>query len=259
MNADRSKTLTALGQIWERLDALCRRLWDENSAAAVEAQAIHEEFKGEVHRVESMIANVDELRAHDRSAHEEAMAGLRRQYELEIAALKKRVELLDKGVSERDARIDGLLTTIARKEEENLEFHAQVLRMSASSDETKSKKMEEFYQELVKKETQMEAAWAQRHKALESEHTHLQQILASKQTELDAWEKRRLTQEEALKRRDMDSELKAQQLALEYRKKQAEIEDLKKGLQASITELVRQYQSRLRGADAAAAPPQNPR
>lgn len=254
MNADH-KTLSALRQIWDRLEALCRRLWDENSAAAVEAQAVYEEFKGEVNRLESLVTNIEEMRAHDRSSHEESMAALRRQYEMEIASLKKRVELLDKGLAERDARIDGLLATIARKEEENLEFHSQVLRMSASSDETKSKKMEEFYQELVKKETQMEASWAQRHKALEGEHAHLQQILAAKQTELDAWEKRRVTQEEAIKRREIDSEIKAQQLAQEYRKKQVEIEDLKKSLQASITELVRQYQTRLRAESPSAAPP----
>lgn len=258
MNMNR-KPLTTLNQVWERLEALCRRLWDDNSAAAVEAQAVYEEFKGEVHRVDTMLSNLDEMRAHDRHEHEEDLASMRRQYEMEIAGLKKRTELLDKSVTERDSRIDGLLQNIARKEEENLEFHSQVLRMSASSDETKSKKMEEFYSELVKKETSMETAWAQRHKALEEEHAHLQQIIAVKQSELDAWEKRRLSEEDSIKRRAIDVELKAQQLAQEYRKKQSEIEDLKKNLQASITDLVRQYQTRLRGGEAPPTPTPHPR
>jgi predicted nucleic acid-binding Zn-ribbon protein len=107
-------------------------------------------------------------------------------------------------------------------------------------------KMEEFYQELVKKEGALESSWQQRHKSLEDEHTHLQQIIAAKQAELDAWEKRRLSEEDSLKRRNTDLEIKSQQLAQEYRKKQQEIEDLKGNLQHSITELVRQYQTRLR-------------
>lgn len=253
MNTNR-KPLASLSQTWERLEALCRRLWDDNSAAAVEAQAVYEEFKGEVHRVETLVSNMDELRAHDRAEHEDDLAAMRRQYELEIASLTKRLELLDKSVGERDVRIDGLLQALAKKEEESLEFHAQVLRMTASSDETKSKKMEEFYQELVKKESSMEDSWVQRHKDLEAEHAHLQQILAAKQAELDAWEKRRLTEEDTLKRRATDVELKSQQLAQEYRKKQQEIEDLKKNLQASITDLVHQYQSRLRGEGHAQPP-----
>ncbi len=259
MNTLNRKPLTTLHQVWERLEALCRRLWDDNSAAAVEAQAVFEEFKGEVHRVDTMLTNLDEMRAHDRNEHDEDLAGMRRHYEMEIAGLKKRSELLEKGVAERDARIDGLLQTIARKEEENLEFHSQVLRMSATTDEARAKKMEEFYTELVKKETGMEATWTQRHKALEEEHAHLQQIIAVRQTELEAWDKRRVSEEDALKRRSTDVELKSQQLAQEYRKKQAEIEDLKKSLQASITDLVRQYQSRLRGGEAPPTPTPHPR
>jgi len=254
MNTNR-KPLATLTSTWERLEALCRRLWDDNSPAAVEAQAVYEEFKGEVHRVETLVANFDELREHDRSEHEEDLAAMRRQYEMEIAGLRKRLELLEKSVAERDARIDGLLLSLAKKEEEALEFHAQVLRMSASSDETKSKKMEEFYEELVKKESAMGDAWEQRRKTLETEHAHLRQIVAAKQTELDAWEQRRVAEEIELKRRATDLELKSQQLAQEYRKKQQDIEDLKKGLQASITDLVHQYQSRLRGeAPPSAAP-----
>jgi predicted nucleic acid-binding Zn-ribbon protein len=92
----------------------------------------------------------------------------------------------------------------------------------------------------------LESFWQQRHKSLEDEHTHLQQIIAAKQAELDAWEKRRLSEEDSLKRRNTDLEIKSQQLAQEYRKKQQEIEDLKGNLQHSITELVRQYQTRLR-------------
>ncbi|MFI5346998.1 MAG: hypothetical protein ACHQ51_11550 [Elusimicrobiota bacterium] len=238
---------SALNQAWARLEDVCRKLWDANSPCAVETQAVVEEFKGEVHRIDAHLANIDELRAHDRREHEEDLAGMRREYEIELASLKKRVELGEHALLDKDARYDDLLKTLARKEEESLEFHSQILRMSASSDEAKSKKMEEFYQELLKKESSLADNWQKRHQTLEAEHLHLEQILAARQAEMDAWESRRLNEDESLKKRATDIELKTQQLAQEYRKKQQEIEELKASLQTSITDLVRQYQARLRG------------
>src|SRR5256885_8620191 len=45
-----------LNEVWHRLDLVCRRLWDEDSPSAVGLQALTEEFKGEVHRVEQLLA-----------------------------------------------------------------------------------------------------------------------------------------------------------------------------------------------------------
>ena len=250
---------SGLNEAWARLEAVCRRLWDENSPAAVEAQAVVEEFKGEVHRIEAHLNNLDEQRAHDRREREEDLASMRRQYEMELASLKKRLELDAAAMREKDARNDELLKTLARKEEENLEFHSQVLRMSAASDATKGKKMEEFYQELLKKDASLADSWQARHQTLEAEHAQMQKILQAKQAELDAWESRRLDEEEALKKRTTDVEIKTQQLAQEYRKKQQEIEDLKAGMQKSISDLVKQYQARLRGTDAPPTPTPGPR
>jgi chromosome segregation ATPase len=234
---------------WERLESVCAKLWDENSSSAVEVQAVVEEFKGEVHRVDAHLANTEEMRALDLREHEDDLAAMRRHYEIELAGLKKRLELQDNALREKDMRVEELLKTLARKEEENLNFHSQVLRMSASSDEIKTKKMEEFYQELMKTEATQADSWQKRHLTLEQENEHRQKILAVRQTELDAWENRRMGEEEALKKRATDVELKSQQLVQEYRKKQQEIEDMKAELKRNITDLVRQYQSRLRGAD----------
>lgn len=245
---------SALHEAWQRLEAVCRKLWDENSVTAVEAQAVVEEFKGEVHRVDAYFANIDEQREHERQEHEADVAALRRQYEIDLGAFKKRLDAQEAALREKESRIEELLKIIARKEEENLEFHSQILRMTATSDESKAKKMEEFYQELLKKEASLQGVWEQRHKSLEEEHASVQRMLAAKQAELDAWERRRLTDEDSLKKRTTDLEIKSQQLAQEYRKKQQEIEDLKTGLQRSITDLVRQYQSRLRGPEPTPTP-----
>ncbi len=254
-----NQSSAALTEVWQRLEAVCRRLWDENSSNAVEAQAVVEEFKGEARRIEAHLANLDEAREHARREREEDLAAMRRQYEMELASLKKRLELQESSLRDKDARAEELMKTIARKEEENLNFHSQVLRMSATSDESKTKKMEEFYQELMKKEGALAESWQARHLTLEKEHEHLQKILVARQSELDAWEQRRLGDEESLKKRTTDLEIKTQQLSSEYRKKQQEIEDLKASLQRSITDLVRQYQARLRGSGPEAAPTPPPR
>ena len=245
---------SALTAAWERLEAVSRKLWDENSPSAVEVQAVVEEFKGEAHRVNVHLANEEEMRSLDLREHQEDLAAMRRNYEIEAAGLKKRLELMENTLREKDARIEELMKTLARKEEESLNFHSSVLRMAASSDEIKAKKMEEFYQELMKTEAAKADSWQQRHVTLEAENESRLKIIALRQTELDAWENRRLGEEEALKKRSTDVEIKSSQLAQEYRKKQQEIEELKASLQASITELVRQYQARLRGADAEAHP-----
>jgi chromosome segregation ATPase len=243
-------TATTLHDAWSRLEKVCQRLWDDNSPCAVEVQAVVEEFKGEMNRVAAYTSSTEALRRELGREREDAMAALRRQYEIETASLKKRLELVENAGRTKDARADELLETLAKKEAENLEFHAQVLKMSADTDKDRAKKMESFYTDLTRKETEREEVWAKREKSLDEEHHKLQQILQAKQAELDAWEQRRIAEEDEIKRRATDVELKSQQLAQEYRKKQQEIEDLKTGLQRSITELVRQYQARVRGGDA---------
>lgn len=239
--------MSTLTDAWTRLEDVCRKLWEENSTSAVETQALLEEFKGEVARMDAHFSVVDEQRRHETQEHEERLASMRRNYEMESTGLKKRLELMEKSLNEKDLRIEELLKTLARKEEENLEFHSQVLRMSAASDEVKSKKMDDFYQELLKKEAALDGSWQQRRKTLEKEHQQVLEVLAAKQAELAAWDQRRLTEEEALLKRQTDLEIHSQHLVQEYRKKQQEIEDLKVSLQKSVADLVHQYQSRVKG------------
>jgi len=249
MNSTR-KPMTVLADAWSRLEEVCRRLWEENSPVAVETQAIVEEFKGEVSRIDAQFLLADEHQRHESAEHEEALALMRRQYEMELASVKKRLELMEKTLREKDLRVEELLRVLSRKEEENLEFHSQILRMSAAGDEVKAKKMDDFYQELLKKEAAMDKSWEERHKALEKDHHEAQEVLSSKRAELDAWSIRRQGEEDALLKRQTDLEIRSQHLVQEYRKKQQEIEDLKASLQKSVTDLVRQYQSRLKGGDA---------
>lgn len=241
------KSLTNLTDAWTRLEEICRRLWESNSPVAVETQAIVEEFQGEVSRIDAQFTLAEEHRRHEQTEHDEAMASLRRQYEMELAGAKKRLELVEKTLAEKDLRIEDLLKTVSRKDDENLEFHSQVLRMSAAGDEIKGKKMDEFYQELIKKERVMDDSWQQRQKTLEKDHDQAMELVASKQVELDARQSRQRADEEVFLKKQTDLEIRSQHLIQEYRKKQQEIEDLKTNLQKSVTDLVRQYQARIKG------------
>ena len=162
-------------EAWQRLDAVCRKLWDENSPSAVEAQAVIEEFKGEVQQGQHSSFEYRRAArtrpARTRGGGSPPCAGSTR---CSSASLKKRLELEEQSRHTNEKRIEELLKTLAQKEEQNMEFHSQILRVAAASDEIKTKKMEEFYQELMKKESSLAESWQQRHVALEKEHEHLQ-------------------------------------------------------------------------------------
>jgi chromosome segregation ATPase len=245
-----------LTAIWKRLESVCQRLWDENSSGAVQMQAVLEEFKGEVHRVEAHLDGIGEAQAHAAKSDEETQAAVRRQYEMELANFKKRLELQESALRDKDARTEDLIKTIARKEEEALDFRSQILRASVIDDEAKAGKMEVFYQKLMKAEAALTESWQKRHATLEHEHQELQRILVAWQSEMDVWERRCVGDKESLQNRNTELEIKTQRLAQQYREKRQEIEDLKAGLERNIAELVSRYQSRLRGSNALpSAPP----
>lgn len=239
-----------LSDIWSRIESLSAALWDENSPRAVDAQAIMEEFRGEIPRFESALAQANEKLALALGAHEQALASLRGSFEVETAGLKKRIALFEKTVHEKDAEIASMLATLAEHERRNSEAHAQTLKAAAASEEASVHKMDALYRDLTAKEGALEEAWQKRHAALESEYQRGRELQAARQTELEAKENRLVEEEGGLKRRVTDLELKAQALQSEYRLKQQEIEGIKTGLQRSITELVRQYQARLKGEHA---------
>ncbi len=240
-----------LQEAWKRLESLSAALWNDNSPRAVEAQALLEEFRGEMARFDSITVLANENHALASREHELSLAGLRAHFEAELAVLKKRNELLGKSIHDKDVEIESLLTGMADHERKNADFHAMILKSATDSDEAVSLKMEKFYQDMRAKEAQLEGAWLKRGMALEAEGAHDRELLAAKQAELEAWERRRIDEESALKKRANDLEFKAQRLQEEYRLKQQEIEAIKAGIQRNVSELVKQYQSRLK-ADASA-------
>lgn len=236
-----------LQDAWSRLAALSTDLWADNSPRAVAAQALLEEFRSEMVRHDAQVLQAGEHAVKADREHEEALGALRSHYMAEIGGLKKRLELLDRLVKDKDAEISDLLARLSEHERKNSETHAQFIKTAAASEEAMAKKMEELYTSLKAREESLEGSWRKREQSLEEEVAKVREVLSTRQAELDAWEKRRVTEEDALKRRATDLEIRSQQLQQEYRLKQQEIELLKTSLQRSVTELVRQYQSRLKG------------
>lgn len=244
MNANSAKV--ELEKVWKKLEALCTDLWGDSSPRAVAAQALMEEYKGEMARYDAQVVQATVNMAQAAHDHEEALANLRAHYIAEMTGLKKRIELLERLIKDKETENSALLASISEHEKKNADFHAQVLKMAAANDEAASQQMEELYRGLKQKEESLAASWSKREAVLVADDRLLRGILAAKQAELDAWEKRRIIEEDGLKHRTTDLEIKSSQLQQEYRLKQQEIEALKSSLQRSVTELVRQYQSRLK-------------
>ena len=237
---------TQLEKVWKQLETLSVDLWGDSSPRAVAAQALLEEYRGEMSRYDTHVVQAQENLTKAARDHEETLATLRAHYAEEMAGLKKRIDLLGRLVKDKTVENEALLVGISEHEKKNTEFHAQVLKMAAASDESSAKQMEELYRGLKQKEESLAVTWSKREAVLGEEDRTQRGLLAARQTELDAWEKRRIVEDDALKHRATDLEIKSSQLQQEYRLKQQEIETLKTSLQRSVTELVHQYQARLK-------------
>ena len=138
---DEQKSKTQLEKVWKRFEALCADLWVDSSPRAVTAQSLLEEYRGEMARFDAQVVNANEHLAKTTRVHEEAVAALRSHYSAEMDGLKKRIDLLEHLVKDKDAEISTLLASIAEHEKRNAEFHAQVLKMAAASDEAASQQI----------------------------------------------------------------------------------------------------------------------
>jgi hypothetical protein len=244
------QTTLGLKEIWKRLDPLCRRLWDENSPVAVGLQALSEEFNGEVQRAAHL-----------------------------LQACQETIKEQQKSIAEERGRVEALRKDLLAREAENAEFHDRFLKLEATHDEERSKKMEAFYQDLNKKRAELESSLEARRWALEDDHNQRAQALQKKHDELVAglkqrgselelqhtnqeadlaktharmlqdmstWEAETRRRDEALLNAEKAIVERERQIKEEYQKKQLEFQQLKESLRAEVTELIKQYQLKLR-------------
>ncbi len=282
---------THLSESWSRLEPICRRLWEENSPAAVNLQAVMEEFGGEAQRVEQMLQACQKALHEQQEKLSEDAAFLRSEQSksqtLELETAKAQLARAEGSLSQKRTKADGLKAELSAQVAENVEFHDKFLKAEAAHDEDRVKKMEAFYTELNKKGATLETSWEARHKALEEEHrlrdaalqkkhdalaealknriVELEQFYAKQDAELTkahdrmmqemtAWEASNRLKDEALLKRDKESTLREHQWKEEYTKKQLEFEGLKESLQREVAEIVKQYQAKLRNEGQAQSP-----
>jgi len=283
------KANSKLGEIWDRLGEICRKLWEQDSPSAVTLQALIEEFKGEVHRVEQSLAAafkaLSEARQSAAKEFEDLYSDRVHGLESQLSRANSRISTLEQTLAGREKDLDAALKDLARKEAENVKFHDEYLKAASHYDEMQAKKMEGFYQELQKKGAEMESLWEGRQKALEAEYRQRAEALQKKHDEAMAevkarvqahegqlaqreaqlkqfqerllqeqssWESRKLADHEGLVKRDEELKKQSQDLAYEYKRKQSELQNIKEGMQREIAEIVRQYQAKVKGQNAPA-------
>jgi hypothetical protein len=278
---------TRLHETWQRLESICRRLWECNSPTAVDLQVVIEEFKNESCRAEQLVTALRKLASELR---ETVTRGVEERVGEELRALKEQHRLatgrlaeLEPAAIQKDQRIHDLVQELAAKESLNLEFHGRFLQSNAEQDGSRAKQMEAFYKDLLQRERDMESRWSARYAALEAEHkqrtaalkqrhddllaelqtraARLEERLGKREAELESaeqhlqneqgtWETQRLSEQHALAQRQKELDLEAAKLANDYKKKQEDIQLLKEAMQAELAEVVREYQSKMRGKGA---------
>ncbi len=253
------KQAEKLSEMWQRLETVCQRLWNDDSPAAVSLQAVIEEFRGHVARVEQEVVASRKAIAEQRAA---AARELEDQYSDKLRALEAqsarqaaRISNLEQNLAGREKELDSALRDLAQKEAENVKFHDEYLKAASRYDEMQAKKMEAFYQDLQKKGAELETLWEGRQKVLENEYRQREAQLRQFQDRLvqeqAAWERQKLSEHEALSKRDEELKKSSQDLSHDYTRKQAELQKIKEGMQREIAEVVRQYQAKLRAGSGA--------
>ncbi len=275
------KNEAPLHEALERLESLCRRLWDADSPAAIDLQAVIDEFSGSARRAEQTIAVLRQRNAElQESAAKETESAVRAavgEPQRRLAAAEERLAAAESGLAEKEKRIAALLGELAAREAQNLEFHEKYLKTAAEQDEARAQRMDAFYRQLSAKESELESLWEKRHAALETEHRQRVEAFKKRQEELlqdigaraaaleehylkvgreaeserermrgerEAWESGRLAESRALSQRQQELSAQTENLAAEYQRKRSELQRVKETMQSELARVVQEYQAK---------------
>lgn len=191
--AENGKTsATRLGEIWNRLDALCLRLWHEDRIAAVGLQAVIEEYKGEIARAEQMLSGLQKALGEQRQTLE---SSFNQQYQSEKtqwterhAALERQVKSLEDSLAQERARSEDFRKKLETTERAYSEFKETALKKEAELDTSHSAHLRGLLDEMEKREARMaEGETDLRRKAntLEDRIRELETAYQKKNQELD--------------------------------------------------------------------------
>ena len=245
-----------LDALCEKLETVCRKVWDDDRVSAVPLQAVSNELIAGIRRAEEIIASLRQDLQSQRPA-------ITREFEEKLALLQEKIEHADaRTASVNDelrkvrAKIDALRKDLEAKEDELSLFQEKYLKLEVQKDSARTDHMEKFIEEQDIKERERENFWKQRHLALEKDlKTHeadFENRRRSLMEELQssAEEARKLNLRKEAELAETQKQLQAefhtrgkalQERELEYARKYEELEKLKQNLRAEIAELTRQY------------------
>lgn len=268
-----------LHEFWDRLEIICQKLWEEDRAAAVPLQALTEEFRGEVSRLESLYQQQhkayyelrEKLSVEFDTANRSKIEDLQKQ----LADSQSRAADLEQSLDAARRKIQELSGRLASVEQESMEFKDQFLKSEVERDAARAKKMEEYYQSLQAKAAALEKMWEERRAQLDADHgrrqdelrrkyeglfeelksraSELERSTAKKEEDLAAMYQSRVKELEAqqdklqkfsesLRQREQAFAAVKEQLESDYRKKRLDLDKLKETFQAEIAVLIQRYQ-----------------
>ncbi|HVA67068.1 MAG TPA: hypothetical protein VNK24_09130 [Elusimicrobiota bacterium] len=266
-----------LKEIWGRFEIIARKLWIENSSAAVGLQSLIEEFHAEIARVEETLLSyrrnyLEQKEIIEKTYFAETISKL----ESALAKARDKIAAQEGEISLKISKIKDLEGFIAVKEEDLSRAHDRHIKSTLENSEQFNQKIETLYQEVMAKESALLPLWGRRLKELEdqyraraeelelkneallAEHKQreaaleknyqdkLAELRASQQKALDDitnWSSRKLREEQELLRRANELELRTQELEHEIKKKHLELETLKENLRQEVAQVVKRYQA----------------
>ncbi len=269
-----------LSHMWERFGRALKSLWEEGSPAAVELQALFEEFRGESERAERVIAacekTLNEQETTIRAEFDSRYLSRIRQLEADLSLVAQQSAQAQKALSEERGRSEDLRRRLLGKEAEMAALRDQFLKSEEERDQERARKNAELHETLLKRREEIEKALSEKERNLEASYAQELAALQKKQAdliedfrkrlseiesqyvkreadlskshermmaELSTWEARNRERDRLLL--DREGELLKREQAFEEsaRKKTFEIERLKESMQAELARVVRRYQA----------------
>jgi DNA repair exonuclease SbcCD ATPase subunit len=268
-----------LSRMWERFGRALKVLWEDGSPAAVELQALFEEFRGESERAERVIAacekTLNEQEAAIRCEFDSRYLSRIRQLEADLSLVAQQSAQAQKGLSEERARSEDLRRRLLNKEAETAALRDQFIKSEEERDHDRARKNAELHEALLKRREEIEKVLSEKERNLEANYAAELAALQNKQTglieefrrrlseiesqyvkreddlskaherrmaELSSWETRNRERDRTLL--DREGELLKREQAFEEfsRKKAHELERLKADMQAELARVVKRYQ-----------------
>lgn len=240
----------------EKLEAVCRKVWDEDRVSAVALQAVSDEVLAGFRRAEEIISSLRQDLQTQESLIKREREMMTASVEERLDTAKVRTATVEEQLREAKAKIESLLQDLETKEEEHALFQEKYLRLEAKKDSERAAHMEKFIEEEDTKEQERETFWKQRHQALENDFKKREGEFEKKQHDImeemqrSTEETKKLLLQKETELMDTQKQLQAEcqrcETALqgqerEYARKHAELEKLKQNLRAEIAELTQQH------------------